>query len=60
MTPAGFADRYGPSARDQAQAIQYLRAHGLRVPRTCADRMPLDLAGSAGIVQSAVGVKLTG
>jgi kumamolisin len=58
LTPAQLADTFGVTAVEQDHLIAYLRSHGLRVMRTYANRLMLDVAGDAAHVSRAFGVTL--
>lgn len=58
LTPAQLADGFGIAAGDQDRLIAYLRSHGLRVTRTYANRLMLDVVGDAAHVAEAFGVGL--
>jgi kumamolisin len=58
LTPAQFAARFAPTPADYAALAAYAREHGLTVTGTHANRLVLDVAGPAGKVETAFGVRL--
>jgi kumamolisin len=58
LSPASFADRFSPTVDQQAALIEYLRQYGLRIERTYADRLLLNVTGSADQVSAAFGMRL--
>src|SRR5579884_1057397 len=51
LTPAQFADRFGPSEDDYQAVIRFLRASGLEIIGTHPNRMLVDAAGTASDIQ---------
>jgi hypothetical protein len=58
LTPAQFAERFGPTEADYAAVAAFARAHGLVVKARHADRRILDVQGAAADVERAFGVTL--
>jgi hypothetical protein len=58
LTPAEFADRFGPTEQDYQALKQFASDHGLRVTGTHPNRTLLDVKGSVATIQSAFHVKL--
>lgn len=58
FTPEEFTERFGPTRSDYEAVRTWAQAQGLRVTGTHANRLVLDVAGSAGTVQAALGVRL--
>ena len=56
LTPSKFADMFGASAQDYQTLINWLNSEGLKVTKTYADRMVIDLTGKARTVEKAFGV----
>jgi subtilase family serine protease len=53
-----FTSRFGPSAADYAAALDFARANGLDVMDTAANRMVLDVEGTAANIENAFHIKL--
>lgn len=58
LTPDQFTSRFGPSTRDYQTVIDFAKAHGLVVTATHANRMLLDVQGTAADVDRAFNVSL--
>ena len=58
LTPDEFTRRFGPTAEDYAAVAGFARRRGLTVTGTHPNRLVLDVAGPAGAVESALGVRL--
>jgi subtilase family serine protease len=58
LTPAQFAAQYAPTQADYDALTAYVRAQGLTVTNTHANRLVLDVAGPAAKVEAAFGVHL--
>lgn len=58
LTPAEFADRFGPTPAQYAVVAQFARTHGLAVRATHRSRLMLDVAGQAADVERAFHVRL--
>ena len=58
LTPDEFTRRFGPTADDYAAVAAFARHRGLRVTGTHPNRLVLDVAGPANVVESALGVRL--
>jgi len=58
LTPARFADLFGPTPGDETAVAAYLRAHGLRIARAYPDRLLLDVTGTARDAAAAFGTPL--
>lgn len=58
LTPAQFADQFGPTLADYEAAKAYAVSSGLTVTKTYSNRALLDVAGDAASVEKAFGVKL--
>src|SRR5579862_8222537 len=59
LTPAEFTERFGPTKAQYQAVAAFAQARGLRVVGTHANRLLLDVAGMAGAVQRAFGIRLT-
>lgn len=58
LTPQEFAARFAPPRREYLQVARYLRAHGLRVTRTFANRMAIEVTGSVDHIERAFAVNI--
>lgn len=58
LTPEQFTERFGPTAEDYQAVIDFAREHGLRVAATHANRMLLDVSGTAEEVENAFHVSM--
>ena len=59
ITPAQFANLFGPTPAEYAQAQNWAAAQGLRVTQTYANRLLFDVQGAAGAAESAFHVRLS-
>ncbi|HTB22145.1 MAG TPA: protease pro-enzyme activation domain-containing protein [bacterium] len=50
LTPAEFTERFGPSLSQYQALADFVRARGLRVTKTYANRLVLDVSGNAATV----------
>ncbi len=58
LTPAQFAEQFGPCEADYQAVIAFARAHGLAVTSTHPNRMLLDVSGKVADVEQALHVKM--
>jgi hypothetical protein len=58
LKPPEFAARFGPTEEDYAAVSAFAQSHGLRVVRTHANRLLLDVEGSVTSVQDAFHVRM--
>ena len=58
LTPAEFTARFGPTENDYAAVKQFAQVNGLRITGEHANRLVLDVSGSAANIQTAFSVKL--
>ena len=58
LTPAEFTERFGPTEADYAAVAAFARQKGLTVTGTHANRLLLDVSGTAGQVEAAFGLHL--
>ena len=58
LTPAQFTAQFGPTADDYAAVADYARAQGLTVTGTHANRLLLDVTGTAKAVEMAFNLHL--
>jgi uncharacterized repeat protein (TIGR03803 family) len=58
LTPAAFAERFGPSRADYEAVIAFAKAHGLRVTATHPNRTLLDVSGEVADIERACHVSL--
>jgi hypothetical protein len=58
LSPAQFADRFGPTEQDYEVVKQFARAAGLSILETNANRMVLDVSGPAAAVEQAFHIRL--
>ena len=58
LTPAEFADQFGPSADDYARVAGFAKRSGLAVVGTHPNRLLLDVTGTAAQVEAAFGTRL--
>lgn len=58
LTPEEFTERFGPTEAAVSAVAAFARAHGLEVRGTSANRMLVDVGGSAADVERAFGVRL--
>jgi kumamolisin len=53
LTPAQFTDRFSPSPADYAAVLAHLKASGLKIERTSANRLTVNASGTVGQVEAA-------
>jgi subtilase family serine protease len=58
LTPAQFAEKFGPTESDYNSIIQFAHSKGFRVTATHSNRMMLDVAGSISNIAAAFHVKM--
>jgi uncharacterized repeat protein (TIGR03803 family) len=58
LTPADFADRFGPTPQDYEAVMAFAKANGLRVTGTHANRTLVNVSGAAGDIERTFQVKL--
>jgi len=58
LTPAQFAERFGPSKEDYQALITYARAHGFKVIGTHPNRTILDVEGAVSDIEKTFNVKM--
>ncbi|MGP8235918.1 MAG: choice-of-anchor tandem repeat GloVer-containing protein [Limisphaerales bacterium] len=58
LTPAQFAERFGPSEEDYQAVIRFATSHGLLVTATQANRTLLHVAGSVANIETAFHVRM--
>ena len=58
LTPAEFADRFGPTQADYDAAALWAQSQGLTVTATHRNRLLLEVSGPAQAAQAAFGVRL--
>ena len=58
LTPQEIADRFGPSANDNAALLQFAQANGLQADPLPTNRMSLRVRGTVAQIQKAFGVTL--
>jgi hypothetical protein len=60
LTPAQFADQFGPTKEDHQKVVDYLASHGLKVDSANPNpnRMVVDVVGAAADVERAFNVHL--
>ncbi|HWD90715.1 MAG TPA: protease pro-enzyme activation domain-containing protein [Verrucomicrobiae bacterium] len=58
LTPQQFAEHFGPTEKDYQAVIEFARKNGLKVTRTHANRMLVDVSGRAADVERAFAVTL--
>jgi len=58
LTPAEFAERFGPSEEDYQALADYMRANGLSVTGTHPNRMILDVSGTVTQIESTFHVNM--
>ena len=59
LTPAQFAERFGPTDSDYQAVIEFARARGLKVTGTYSNRMILDVDGAVPDIESAFHVTMS-
>jgi uncharacterized repeat protein (TIGR01451 family) len=58
LTPAKFADRFGPTPKDYQSVIDFAKSNGLTLLRTSANRTIADVSGSVADIEKVFHVKL--
>ena len=58
LTPQEFTEHFGPTEEDYKAVIEFARKNGFKVTKTHANRMLLNVSGSAAAVEHAFGVGL--
>lgn len=58
LTPAAFAERFGPTPADYAAVTRFARTNGFTVVGTHSSRLVLDVTGRAAAVERAFQVRL--
>jgi hypothetical protein len=58
LTPAAWTARFGPSAAAQNAVVSWARGAGLTVTHLYPNRLVVDLAGSVGAIEKALGVQI--
>jgi subtilase family serine protease len=58
LTPAQFAERFGPTPADYQVLIDFAKANGLRITRTHPNRVVLDVEGSVADIERVLHVTL--
>jgi uncharacterized repeat protein (TIGR03803 family) len=58
LTPAQFAERFGPTERDYQAVKDFAASHGLAVTGTHANRTLLDVSGTVADVEKALHVRM--
>jgi uncharacterized repeat protein (TIGR01451 family) len=58
LMPQQFTEHFGPTAKDYQAVIEFARKNGLKVTRTHANRMVVDVSGRAADVERAFAVTL--
>lgn len=58
LTPAQFADRFGPNPADYQSVLDFARTNGLTVTRIHSNRMLVDVAGSVDAIERTFNLKL--
>ena len=58
LTPDDFTKRFGPTEDDYQKVVNFAAAHGLKVTRTHANRLLVDVTGLVADIQKAFQVKL--
>ena len=58
LTPAQFAEQFGPTEQDYEAVAAYAQSQGLTITQAHAARTVLDVAGPASAVEKAFGVRL--
>jgi Pro-kumamolisin, activation domain len=59
LTPAAWTARFGPSAAAQNAVVSWARGAGLSVTHLYSNRLVVDLAGSVGAIEKALGVQIS-
>lgn len=58
LTPAEFAERFGPSENDYQELAAYVQANGFSVTATHPNRMILDVSGTVAAIENAFQVEM--
>jgi subtilase family serine protease len=58
LSPAQFAEEFGPSDEDYQALIRFARANGLAVTGTHSNRLLLDVAGDTAAIEKAMHVRM--
>ena len=58
LSVAQFTAQFSPTEQDYQQVVEFAKANGLAVTRTPANRLIVDISGSAGQVEAALHVKM--
>jgi subtilase family serine protease len=58
LTPAQFAEKFGPTQQDYDAAIEFAKANGLDVAATSPSRMVLSVSGPASAIEKTFHMKL--
>ncbi|HEX3358946.1 MAG TPA: protease pro-enzyme activation domain-containing protein, partial [Tepidisphaeraceae bacterium] len=58
LTPQQFTEHFAPTEKDYQEVMEFARKNHLKVTRTHANRMLVDVSGRAADVESAFGVTL--
>jgi subtilase family serine protease len=58
LSPQQFTDRFGPTAHDYREAIDYINANKLTIVRTYDNRMLLDVSGTVSDIEIAFHISL--
>ena len=59
LTPAQFAEKYGPTAKDYLAVINFAKAHGLRITAVHPNRTILDVQGAVPDIENAFHVRMS-
>ena len=58
LTVEEFADRFGPTAEDHERVLEFVQSHGLAVTHTAANRMVVDVSGTAEDIERSFGLEM--
>jgi hypothetical protein len=58
LTPAAWTARFGPSVATQNAVVSWARGAGLKVTNLYSNRLVIDLSGSVGTIEKALGVQI--
>ena len=58
LTPAEFAERFGPTPQDYAAVVTFARSNGFAVTGTHPNRTLLDVSGTVADIENALRVKM--
>jgi hypothetical protein len=58
LTPAQYAQRFGPLAVDEQQVVNWAQSQGLTITARYPNRLIVDLEGPAGTIEQAFGVTI--